>query len=136
LALDIRTPPIPLNNHLSELTLIYKSLNESDTLFLQQKRKSTSNVNLNKLSNYGFQIFDLKGKSRSNHSFESMIESVDTINNTNGDYSFLKFTIPIVNKQKDLTYLNIQKDSSGETIVLEKLDNHWKRKIPLFEWVE
>jgi hypothetical protein len=136
LALDIRTPPIPLNNHLSELTLIYKSLNESDTLFLQQKRKSTSNVNLNKLSNYGFQIFDLKGKSRSNHSFESMIESVDTINNTNGNYSFLKFTIPIVNKQKDLTYLNIQKDSSGETIVLEKLDNHWKRKIPLFEWVE
>jgi hypothetical protein len=136
LALDIRTPPIPLNNHLSELTLIYKSLNESDTLFLQQQRKSTSNVNLNKLSNYGFQIFDLKGKSRSNHSFESMIESVDTINNTNGDYSFLKFTIPIVNKQKDLTYLNIQKDSSGETIVLEKLDNHWKRKIPLFEWVE
>jgi hypothetical protein len=136
LALDIRTPPIPLNNHLSELTLIYKSLNESDTLFLQQQRKSTSNVNLNKLSNYGFQIFDLKGKSRSNHSFESMIESVDTINNTNGNYSFLKFTIPIVNKQKDLTYLNIQKDSSGETIVLEKLDNHWKRKIPLFEWVE
>ncbi|MFT5926361.1 MAG: hypothetical protein ACI9WL_001107 [Rubritalea sp.] len=136
MALDIRTPPIPLNNHLSELTLIYKSLNESDTLFLQQQRKSTSNVNLNKLSNYGFQIFDLKGKSRSNHSFESMIESVDTINNTNGNYSFLKFTIPIVNKQKDLTYLNIQKDSSGETIVLEKLDNHWKRKIPLFEWVE
>jgi hypothetical protein len=136
LALDIRTPPIPLNNHLSELTLIYKSLNESDTLFLQQQRKSTSNVNLNKLSNYGFQIFDLKGKSRSNHSFESMIESVDTINNTNGNYSFLKFTIPIVNKQKDLTYLNIQKDSSGETIVLEKLDNHWKRKIPLYEWVE
>jgi hypothetical protein len=78
----------------------------------------------------------LRGESRSNHTFESIIESVDTINNTKGNYSFLKFTAPIFNKLKDLTYLNMQKDSSGETIVLEKLDNHWKRKIPLYEWLE
>jgi hypothetical protein len=52
------------------------------------------------------------------------------------NYSFLKFTIPIFNKNQNLAYMRFQRGSSGEAIILEKIEDHWIRKIKLYEWVE
>ncbi|WP_405370370.1 hypothetical protein [Nonlabens sp. Asnod2-A12] len=124
------------NRDLSELELISNSLVESDTSFIQKQRKSVSNVNLNQLSNYGFRILDVKGMSKAKFSYNDILQVADSLNQKTGNYSFLKYTIPIFNKEKNLAYIRLQKSSSGEVIVLEKIDNRWKKKLQLYKWVE
>ncbi|WP_298951913.1 hypothetical protein [uncultured Nonlabens sp.] len=74
--------------------------------------------------------------SRNNYSYENILESADSINQKTGNYSFLKFTIPIFNKEKNLAYIRLEKDGSGEAIILEQKECGWKRNIQLYEWVE
>jgi len=130
------SPSLPIEGELSELHFISESLDEPDTAFIQQQLKHATSVNLDTLSTYGFQIFDLKGKSKLNHSYKSIVEYADSINMITDNYSFLKFTIPIFNKNQNLAYMRFQRGSSGEAIILEKIEDHWIRKIKLYEWME
>ncbi|MEO9952489.1 hypothetical protein [Nonlabens sp.] len=131
-----RTAYSPENTDLNELELISNSLLESDTVFIQKQRKSVSTIDLNELSAYGFKIFDIKGMSRNNFSYENILQSADSINQKTGNYSFLKFTIPIFNKEKNLAYMRLQKGSSQSAIILEKTNNRWKRKTLLYGLLE
>lgn len=125
------------NTDLNELELISNSLSEPDTSFIQKQRKSVSTIDFNELSTYGFRILDVKEMSRNNYSYENILESADSINQKTGNYSFvLKFTIPIFNKEKNLAYIRLEKDGSGEAIILEQKECGWKRNIQLYEWVE
>ena len=89
-----RTTYSPENTDLNELELISNSLSEPDTAFIQKQRKSVSTIDLKELSAYGFKIFDIKGMSRNNFSYENILQSADSINQKTDNYSFFKIHNP------------------------------------------
>ncbi len=136
------SPPIlPLDpknprKTISHTKFISDTLNIMDTVFVKQQRMDNTKLDLNKLADYGFEIFDLKGLVENKVSYNSILGKVDSLNNGTENYSFLKFSVPVFNKEKNLAYIMLSQGSGGETIILEKVNGKWTKKYEFNNWVE
>ena len=127
--------PYPYPREISHIEYISKVL-EIDTSFVRQQMVDNKQLDLKKLSTYGFNIFDLKAEIKNQTPFDQIWEKVDSINVGTDNYSLLEITKPIFNKEKNLVYIRLKQGSGGETLILEKVDGEWKKKKQLDSWVE
>jgi hypothetical protein len=125
-----------LKNSISYTKFISDTLNIKDTIFVKQQRIDNAELDLNKLEDFGFKIFDLKSLLKRETPYNSIIELADSLNIGTNNYSYVKFSIPIFNKEKNLAYMRISQGSSGAALILEKENGKWKRKYEIYNWVE
>lgn len=133
------TLPIDLSNPrktISHVKFISDTLNILDTIFVKQQMVDNSKLDLNRLADYGFNIFDLKGLVGDNVPYNTILDLADSLNVGTDNYSFLKFSVPIFNKDKTLAYIMLAQGSGGETLILEKVNGKWIRKHEFDNWVE
>ncbi|WP_169815748.1 hypothetical protein, partial [Pseudotamlana agarivorans] len=115
---------------------ISENLNIKDTTYVIRQRKENLKLNLNQLSKYGFNVFDLKGYAERNVPYNSILEMIDSLNQGTENYNLVKFTKPIFNKNKSLAYIRILHGSDGKSLILEKNNGKWRKKIELESWIE
>jgi hypothetical protein len=121
---------------ISHAKFISEKLNINDTIFVKQQSIDNAKLDLNKLSEFGFKIFDLKGLVKKKTPYNSILDIADSLNIGTNNYSFVKFSVPIFNKEKNLAYMRVSQGSGGETLILEKENGKWKKKYEIDNWVE
>ena len=121
---------------MSHIRFISDTLHIYDTVYVKQQIVTNSKLDLNRLTGYGFNIFDLKGLLIHNTPHDSILALADRLNSKTGNYSFLMFSIPIFNKEKNLAYIRISKGSDGSTLILEKPNDKWLKKFEIDYWAE
>lgn len=121
---------------ISHYKFIFDTLNISDTVFVKQQMIENSKLDLNRLKEYGFKMFDLKGLLEKNVPYDSILDLADSLNIGANNYSFLRYSVPIFNKEKNLAYIILAQGSGGVTLILEKEEGKWKRKYEIDGWVE
>lgn len=132
LPLDPKNPRKTINH----TKFISDTLNIMDTVFVKQQRMDNAKLDLNKLADYGFKIFDLKGLAENKVPYNSILDKVDSLNVGTENYSFLQFSVPIFNKKRNLVYIMLSQGSGGETVILEKVNGKWTKKYEINNWVE
>ena len=105
---------------ISHAKFISETLNIKDTIFVKQQSIDNAKLDLNKLSDFGFKIFDLKALIKKKTPYNSILDLVDSLNIGTSNYSFVKFSVPVFNKEKNLAYIRISQGSGGETLILKK----------------
>lgn len=135
-------PPIlPRDPKNSEKTIsltkfIADTLHIMDTTFVNQQRINNAKLDLDRLADFGFRIFDLKQLVQKEVPYNLILKMADSLNAETAKYSFVKFSIPIFNKEKNLAYIMLAQGSEGKTLILERVGNRWRRKYELNNWVE
>ncbi len=132
--------PIDLKNQgrsISHTKFISDTLKVNDTVFIMQQIEQNKRLDLNQLSKFGFKIFNLKTMVKNKVPYDSINKVVDSLNSGKvNSYSFLKISKPIFNKNKNLVYLMLEHGPWGETLILEKIDNKWRKKHQFNRWIE
>jgi len=121
---------------ISHTKFISDTLNVRDTMFIRQQIIDNTKLDIDKLSEYGFKIFDQKILVDQNLSRKQIWDIADKLNAGTNNKSFLKISKPIFNKKQNLAYLMLEKGYFGETLILEKRDNKWRVKYMINEWEE
>ena len=132
LPIDSKNPnkTISLNRFISD------TLNIMDTVFVKQQRLDNVKLDLDRLADYGFAIFDLRSLAKKKVPYDSILHLADSLNKGTDNYSFIKFSVPVFNREKNLAYIMLSQGSGGETLILEKVNGKWKKKYEIASWVE
>ena len=93
-------------------------------------------LDLDRLADYGFAIFDLRSLAKKKVPYDSILHLADSLNKGTDNYSFIKFSVPVFNREKNLAYIVLSQGSGGETLILEKVNGKWKKKYEIASWVE
>lgn len=114
-------------------------LKTEDTSYVFNQFQQNKELNLNKLSKYGYKMFDNKKCFDNNLKNDSILKLIIIENkkyNFVPKYDLLTVSKPLFNKQQNLVYIRFQRGFSGETVIFEKKNNKWKFKEILSSWVE
>ncbi|MBM1106383.1 hypothetical protein JQC67_09565 [Aurantibacter crassamenti] len=131
--------PIDPTNSRKTISLtryIADSLKVMDTMFIKNQFIDNKKLNLNRLSDYGYKIFDYKTIVENKVPEDSIWKLVDSLNKGTENYSFLKISKPVFNENKSLAYIRLEQGSGGDSYILEKVDGKWTKKYHLAMWVE
>ncbi|WP_417888152.1 hypothetical protein [Zunongwangia sp.] len=113
-------------------------LDVDDTLYIKKQILSNRKLDLNQLSEYGYEILDVKKYLRDNVSLDSIDRIVDKYNKDNNleiaDYIIV--SKPLFNKNKNLLYLRISNLNQGISGIFSMQKGHWKLIREVENWTE
>jgi hypothetical protein len=132
LPIDPKNPrkTISLTRYISD------SLKVADTMFIKNQFIDNRKLDLNRLSDYGFKMFDYKSQIENKVPSDSTWKLVESLNKGTENYSFLIISKPVFNENKNLAYIQLQQGSGGDSYILEKVNGKWIKKYHLEMWVE
>jgi len=100
---------------------------EIDTLFVKKQFKSNKTLDLNRLSDYGFRIYDLRLYLLENDFPFNIVErEIDSLNKGKKSYGLFSITKPIFNERLNLAYVRLGNGVAGKTLILENKNGKWE----------
>jgi len=126
----------PRRKRIKQFKFICDSLKVKDTMFIRNQFLNNKTFDLNQLTNYGYNMFDLKTKIENNMPHDTLLKLIDSLNRGTKNYSLLKISKPIFNEDKNLVYIRTEQGSGGDSYILEKIKDKWTEKYHLAQWVE
>jgi len=138
---DYMVPPSlpndPLNPRktISLTRYVSDSLKVADTMFIKNQFIDNRKLDLSQLSDYGFNMFDLKSRIEKKVPYDSILSIIDSLNKGTNNYSLLKISKPVFSENKKLAYIRLEQGSGGNSYILEKKNGKWTKKYHLEMWV-
>lgn len=132
----IPPPILPIDTKRSGYSIthseyIAQQLGINDVDFVKKQMAENKNFDFNKLSDYGFNILDVKGYLDKEIYYSKILE----ITENQKYYGFFTVSVPIFNKSLDKAYVRTM-DFGGETLLLKKLNDKWIIDKKIDSWIE
>ncbi|TXE07946.1 hypothetical protein ES711_11015 [Gelidibacter salicanalis] len=132
----IPPPVLPMDTKRSGYSIthseyIAQQLGVNDVEFIKKQMADNKRFDLNKLSEYGFNILDVKGYLDKEIYYSKILEKTEN----QKYYGFFTVSIPIFNKSLNKAYIRTM-DFGGETLLLKKINDKWLIDKKIDSWID